>query len=619
MIAATGCRSKTLSCQPGCTARARRRSRFWPAFLLCLVVSGLSSPAWALSGDLEYQGGYSRLETGQASSSRLSQTGTLRLRESTSLWEPWFAQLSGTLGFSLTRSRAYGSGQPDQSSSGALTTGSSDLTVFPSSRFPLSLWLARNDTRSTSDRLFGPATTSERTVTRYGLQQSYRREGGGNYVFRLEETTVEAEAGATQRDERLNWTFSGNESFSEHDVGFNIGEDTVRQKYPEQRVNKQDRVSVRHRYSPAETSWNVNNLASWNRRETRILDSDSQQQRGQLSSSTQWTSGGERRLRFNGSVRAEESRNDSGAAESEQQLVATNLGLGYRLSERWRVGASAGATVRENDSGNPGAGVEADRLITQQYSADADYTAPSREFAGFRHAWNVNISSAYRSSEDQTDGTYNANAALGLGQSLSRPLAAGSLGRLQGRLNQSASHRESSVGEPSSSLSHGAGLSWNQSLANGSAYGDLQFTDSRQYQSGEPDQVFQLANAQLSLQRQLSAEQSFSFNTTLQASRSGGEEGYEDWRPSTSISMTYLQQGVLSLHRMRWYSDLGYESDNLLYLLRDESSLGEREQLRWENRLDYSIGLLTTRFTATLTENGEVFGQAYRLTLTRRF
>jgi hypothetical protein len=572
-----------------------------------------------VQGELEYNGNYTHIDTGQQSTASQDHVGTLRLQDSTYLWEPWFARLSGRLEFSLSQSRSDSSGRPTQTRSGELTTGELELSLLPRSRFPSRLWLERKDGRLTNDRLLGPAATTDRTVTRYGVQQQYRRTNGGDYRFRLEETTVEQSSDESRRDERLNWSLAGRENFNAHTVGLELRHDQVRRRQSESSSNDQDTFAARHSYTPGERNFSLNNLASLNRRQSHTSQGESQAATDQFSSTALWTSGGQRRLQLNGNVRVLGSSNKSAVTASEQQLLASNLGVRYRLSDHWRLSAGSGFTLQDSARTSEGGGRNSEQVLTQQYDAEIDYASPTRTFAGTSHSWNADLRSAYRIREDDAGDAYSANANLGVSQNLSRQLAEGGLGRLRGQLRQSVNHQESNGGEASSGLTHGLSLNWNRALASGSTYGELRFTDSRQYSDGGQERVFQLANLQVSMRQQPSPNQSFSLSATLQASRSGDADGFEEWNPSTSVGMTYLQQGVLGLYRMRWRSDLRYDSDNLLYLLRDENSLEAQDQVRWENRLDYSIGLLTTRFTTTLTENGGVVGQVYRLTLTRGF
>jgi hypothetical protein len=594
------------------------RLAFFGLFLVSAAASGRAAP---LSGELEYTGRYSRFDGDSVSSSSTSNLGTLRLRKSMYLWEPWFAQLSGSLGFSLTRSRSWGGQQPSRAQTGELTTGDAQLGLLPQSDMPLNLWVSRNDTRLTNEALTGNLLT-DRTVTRYGFQQSYRSSSLGRYQLRFEDTTVTQVADQSLRDERQNWRFSGQKNFSEHDLDLTVEQNEVRRSLGDVGTDERDLFNLRHRYNPQNSNLTVNNLASMTRQQRDTERSVSSTDRDQISTTTIWTSGGQRRLRLSGNLRALEFNNESGSSLGNQQLVATNLGASYRLSDRWTTSASSGATYQESsvDSNVGVAGpVFVEQRFSQQHNVRLGFNSGSRNFADLTHSWNADLSGGYQMVETEQDNTEFANGSIRAGQNLRRPLATGDFGRLTGTLRQSASHQISNSQDPLSGLQHGASITLDSPLARGSAYSEIQVSDSRQYRDGELARVFQLANLQLSLRQNLSRNQTLALSATLQASRSSDSDGFSDWNPSTNVSMSYLQSGLFGMNRLRWRSDLRYTSDNLLYLVQRNDSLEANDDTRWENRLDYSIGLLVTEFTATLSESNDSLNQSYRLSVRRGF
>ncbi|RDB42448.1 hypothetical protein DU490_13005 [Halomonas sp. DQ26W] len=585
-----------------------------------LLSVGLHSPgvlAAPLTGNLELGGRYTRSDGAGRSSESQGQNATLRLRKSTYVWQPWFAQVNAEVGLSLTRDSSRVEGESTRATSGEVVDGRLDLTLLPPSRFPLRLWLERRDSRFTDDRLIG-SSRLDRTLTRYGLRQQYRSPTAGNYVFRLEETVVEQVDDATQRDERLSWSFTGQRRFERHDLGVQLDQDRTSSE-PESRRTERSDLSLRHRYTPdmeGPGSITFNNLANANRRRTSTPQLQSRFDRNQLNSTAMWRNLGGRPLDFTANARLMETHSRGGDTASEQQLLALNTGVRYRLSDQWRFNANSGATLQQREHRDATGLTSEQSQVAHQHGAAVDFSSQVRTLAGFRHRWNADLSSNYR---DGGDGEGAASGSLGVGQSLDRALASGDFGRLHGRANQSASHRVSSVDESGSSLQHGLALRWNRPLSEGSAFGELQFSDARQFNAGRQARVFQLANLQLSLQQQVSPAQSLSANATLQVSRSGDEAGFDHWQPSTSLGLVYRQQGLFGVQRLHWRSDLRYTSDNLLYLVRREDAFEEREQVRWENRLDYRIGMMSASVSATLTENDGVLDQAYRLTLSRRF
>ena len=615
---------------PPCRARCVQKSAtpgkqgHWrlASFALFLASAAASIGAAPLSGELEYTGRYSRFDGGGTSSSSTSNAGTLRLEKNMYLWEPWFAQFSGSVGFSLTRSKFWGGRQEPRSQNGELTTGEARLGLLPQSDVPLNLWFLRDDTRLNSDALTTSARETDRTVTRYGFQQSYRSSSLGRYQLRYEETTVDQATGEPLRDERQNWQFTGRKNFSEHDLDLTVEQNEVRRSLGDIGSDERELINLRHRYTPQDSNLTVNNLASTTRQQRDTQSSVSSTDRDQVSTTTIWTSGGERRLRLSGNLRALEFNNESASSLGTQQLVATNLGASYRLSDRWTTSVNSGATYQETSvDTNTGLSrpVNVAQRFSQQHNVRLGFNSGSRNFADLSHSWNADLSGGYQSVETEEDNTEFANGSVRIGHDLRKPLATGDFGRLTGTLRQSASHQISNTGEPLSGLQNGASIRLDSPLELGSAYGEFQVSDSRQYRDGEVEQIFQLVNLQLSLRQNFSRNQTLSLSATLQTSRSSDNEGFSDWNPSTNISMSYLQSAVFGINRLSWRSDLRYTSDNLLYLIEQNDSLEANDDTRWENRLDYRIGLLVTELTASLSESDNTLNQSYRLSVTRRF
>lgn len=593
-----------------CVARWQGlRLGLWLLVMACAPVAGAAQ----VNGSLDYTGRYQRSENEGGTNASLNHAGTLRLNTQTYLWEPWFAQVNADIGLSLTRSQSRNTGESETAGSGTSMTGRVDLSLFPSSRFPFRLWVERLDSRLTNDNLAGDRS-SDRTRTRTGFDQRFRSRSGGSYGFRLEKTVVQQVDEQSRRDERLNWTFDARKRFEQHDLSMSLKGDRARQASRLDSARDSTTLALRHRYTPEESNLSVNTQANANRRELRSALGDSDLERNQVSSTAIWNNAGERRLRLSGSLRAADSSSGAGANMSEQRLLSTSLGASYRYSDRWNFSVNTGATVRESDRAGR-VGENSTRQTRHQHSAQARFRSEERTFAGIEHSWDANAQTRYSADDDKQD----ASASLGVGQRFKRDWARSDSGRLSGQFRQSVSHSESRQDAASTALQNGASLRWEQRLGQDTAYSELQVTDSRQFRGGGLESAFQLVNLQVSAQRRASPDRSLNGNVTLQANRSDDGEGFGDWQPSTSLGVTYNHRGLFGLYRLSWRSDLRYTSDNLLYLVRRDDDVEESQSLRWENRFEYQIGLLSTQFAATVSEADDRLVQSYRLTLSRRF
>jgi len=576
---------------------------------LCGLLLAFPGLAWGLppvTGDLEYTGRYARADGAGPSRRSESHVGTLHLGTSTPLWEPWIAHLRARVGFSVSETETRGGGEEPSSTTGRLRTGELELNVLPSSRFPLRIWADRRDSRLNDDVQLIGVLGVDRSVTRYGLQQQYTSDAGARYVFRIEETVVKEEADEDRRDERLNWSLSASQRWTEHDLAVDLSQDRTREGLTERSTDR-DLLAARHRYAPRDKNYTLNNLASLTRRDTSTPLSGSRFTQNQLSSTGFWRSPGARPLQVTGNLRVVDTRSEFGDDETTDQLADVSVGASYQRDENWRFDATSGVSLRDRDDGSD---------LSHRHSARADYSSTRRPIGGFDYRWDADARVGYRGGDETED---SAEFGVGLGHTLDRDLADGRYGRVRSTLQQSASQTWSSNDDDRSDLLHGAFLYWDHSVGEVNAFGQLQATDARQFNSNDADRVFQLVNLQLSVQQQLTREQSISGNASYQASRSGETGDMSDWQPSTSLGLIYTHQQLFGVPRLRLRSDLRYITDDVLGLLRPEDRLEEPENLRWENRLDYTIGLMDLSLLLALTEAGGASNQLYLFRLTRRF
>lgn len=583
------------------------RRRQWPALLwgVLLLAPGAAGGV-PMSGYLEYTGRHARSDVARSAGDTETHVGTLRLDGRTALWEPWLAHLRAGVGLSVSRTEIRPDNEPARQSTGRLRTGDLELNVLPGSRFPLRAWAERRDSRLNDDDALLNVLGADRTVTRYGLLQQYRNLNGGRVRFWIEETRLKESGRDDRTDERFEWNFSAAQSWISHDLSVDLNQDRTQQREADRLIDRRT-LAARHRYASPEGNVTVSNLASRVARDARTRSVSSGFTQGQFASTGFWRSPGDRPLLATGSLRLVDTRAEFDDRNIDDRMADVAVGLSYRPSWHWRLDANSGVNLRDTDAGEE---------FSHRHLLTADYTSITRRLLGMDHRWDANTRLGHRGSDAEEDAT---DATLGIGQTLDRQLAQGRWGNLHATLQQSAAHTWSSVDDARVDLLNGAFLYWSHGAGDTAAFGQLQASDARQFVAGHRDRVFQLANLQLSVQQQFDRLKSLSGSAYFQASRSGDEGDMGSWQPSTHVALTYTHQHFAGVQRLRLRSDLRYYSDDVLGMLRREEDLVERETIRWENRLDYSIGLLDVLLLVVLTEGEQSRNQLYMLRVRRRF
>ena len=126
---------------------------------------GIAPVRWGLS--LSDTVRWSKLDDGQTSTQHLQQA---QFRANSYLWQPWFAQVSGTLGLisGVDRSSALEGGEESRNRQTSLV-GGAQINLFPVSRFPFVGQLEVSDSRTSTD-----LTDTDYRSTRLSLRQTYR-------------------------------------------------------------------------------------------------------------------------------------------------------------------------------------------------------------------------------------------------------------------------------------------------------------------------------------------------------------------------------------------------------------------------------------------------------------
>lgn len=548
--------------------------------------------------------------------SRMQQgmTTTLNASTQTFIWQPWFAQLAGNLGVTLSR---FGSSSDtteasSSSNSSVFLTGSGQLSILPQSRFPFEAHYDRSDSRVSNELAIGNDFASQR----YGFSQHYMHQQGDSMIGWDRNTQNSARSGRDQQD---NWQLSSSHSLESQRAQL-LGNRTrnTRENTGESAV--QNNLSLQHSYTPNPTL-SVESMSNISRSGYHLEQGDNNTRITQLSSQAFWrpvdkpltVTGGARVF----ALEADTSglAIDSSFAGARVSNANVNAGVNYELSKFTRLNAGANVNLITNN------GV---RSNNTNQTVGATYQPDFRELGKFRYIWSA--SGSFVNSTGSEDASRQGTLQLSHGLSRSVIFNPGSIISMElaqsvtalastGTSNNSASNGSTLNNDAGSTarLTHSGSLSWNLSKEAGEALVRLSASDSRTV--GGRQEFFQLVNLQASSNLPTGEYSSWTGNLTVQGVRQDAaiigntaafgisdqnaneEHGFVT---TSNASLTYQQQRVFGVRRLRFVSDLRLNSQALLPLLGGPQ---DQETAAWENRLDYAIGRTQLRLNLLISRN----------------
>lgn len=562
--------------------------------ILMLVLSertGAELPPVRVWGELGYD---FRLETFENNGDTEEHAGIARLNASTYLYQPWVATVEGGIGFDLRRTERD---MVDTVSDNI--TGYGRLRLFPRSRFPFEAYVDVTDNRSDSD-LAG--FDAERT--RYGFIQQYTSHAGAAYKLRYERTNQlnNSRTATGVVDQREDIADLVQASFTKragaHSIHFDSQLNVI------DRVNSQDSneslfTSLRHTYTPSPVL-SAEDMLTYNVTDLRQALTDIKTGILQLNSFAFWRPRTERPLRLNATLRAQDRTTESGGGKSSVQSATGTIGATYQWSPRWVFSGNAGATGIEANASS--------ELQTFQ-SASATYTSEQFDLAGFDAGWFAQTDLRNTTNEQGSLQSYGAQA----GYNLKKNLLPGRAASLLFTASQSAALLAESDDFMSQRLLSRLSLTWHRRDDALSRMIRASVSDTRTYASGpRADEIageFQLVNLQASLDHRLTASSSLSGNLTIQATRNDADNPVLSlnpengaWVPTASIDLTYFDNRLFDVPRLTFRSTLRFISDSYLPLFDEPDRVNGREDMRWDNRLEYSIGRMQVRAIGRLSE-----------------
>jgi hypothetical protein len=573
----------------GASARGR-----WIGGLLLAAMSLAAQAAWpplSLRGEIGYD---LRHETIDRFGSQTDNLGIMRVNGTSYVYEPWLAQVEG--GFGATFRESDGQGE---STNAQIVSGLAKLRLFPMSRFPFETFFERTD--STVDSTLSGIDFD---VTRMGISQRYTAENGTTFHGRYEHQDIRQDIGrlvpgaADQNDSLDILQFGANRSFGAHDVTF----DSDLQSFD--RTETGDQVDtlfglLRHGYRPgprlsADTQLTYNHIGV--RQRGTAFDNDLVQ----LNSFAFWRPESKRPLLVNGTFRVLRFGTQTQLQDSTATSFTGTVGTSYEWTPNLQFTADAGMTHIAPEG--------ATTTVTFQ-RAGATYTSDDHELWGFQYNWILG-----GSLENDTDplGALQTQS-VEVGHNVTRAVPFGS-SMLTLSSNESSTALADTEGRRVLILLHDAGATWSYQELARSTIARVSVSDSRTFggggRLGDERNEFQLLNLQFSVDQRLGRSSSLSGDVTMQAIRqkAGNASTFafgrqsDGFLPVATLDVTYQSQQVFDVPRLRFRSTVRLISDTYLPLVTEPTDPYARDDMDWENRLEYSIGRIDFRLIGRLSQ-----------------
>lgn len=517
----------------------------------------------------------------------LQNTTQISMSASSFVWQPWFAPVSGTLGFNFGHSKTE-----EAASNSTFLTGSAGISLLPQSRFPFDANIDVSDTRTSGD-----VVGAGYRATRIGLRQSYRPLVGTSFYRASFDRSVlnNSEFGD---DVQNAVTGSMTHLIGNHDIG-------VDGLYVQNHVSRSGAKSeqmglvVRDSYRPSDGRWSLSTVVNGNKADSHVATGDQSTRLGQVSSTFNWTPATEKPLYVTGNVRYFDSDSETAGNSTTSRTVTAYGGINYEVARNARLSVAANYTTGSN--------------LTMAGSTGISYTPDPIKLGKFDYSWSTGAGVSSQTGTDDTSLTRSAN----LGHGLSRGFELGPSSHLSMRASQSASIGEGKT--YSKSLTHSAGASWSRTLEVGNLSISLDGSDSRSFR-GDP-RGMQFVNVQGTFDGPLSRYSQLTGSLTMQGSRSlvasGEQPGFD---VTTGGNIGYSNSRFFNVRDLQFRSTLAANTSQ--YADRFSGTVGALPQnatSSWDNRLDYKIGLLNFALNGRVTRTSGRYAESVFFSVSRPF
>jgi len=560
--------------------------------------------------------------TGSQGSSSFTDTQTVNLRASSYIYEPWYAQVSGSVGLMTSDTQAKsaqnnvdlnGANSSSKSRSNNTTaTYNANLNLFPQSRYPFQAYVGHDDSRAKASE-----TATHYSQTRFGARQSYRPEfGNDSYNGTYDHSTLTS--GKTKSTvDALQGSY--NNSFDNHTLSatarmsFNGGDAGGQSStlfgasgIHTWRGEEDITVSTRANYINNQTK--LLNLAGLSQTNSQIL---------QVGSTFSWLPDEELPLTVTGGGSFLTSNTGTDIAKSSVMNLNGFLGATYRFSQQLNATASVSANQNIDETAKQFSSIQ---------TASVSYAGTPLKFGEFSYNWGGSSNASNNYSTTSKD-VYSITGSAQ--HSLNRLFALSPNDSVSVTLNQSTSVSQSSQSKVFQTVGHGAGAAWRimlteqtaasltASVSDSMSFGEFP-SHSRSYTTQGNLQ------AQLSRRSSLAANVNFNYSQQLKATTTTDATGTVTATPvpgslAGSGSVTYSHRSPFDISNLNYTASLMLNASqtNLRIVAGDPNAMSWQSSFILQQTVDYRMGKLVFKGTASFVntsgkENASLFGMVSR-------
>jgi len=519
---------------------------------------------------------------------------TARLNLESFIWQPWFANIGGTFDFNWVDTR----GESD--SAAKVLGGEARVNLFPQSRFPSFGFVNLTDSRSNFESLQIPERHTR--TSRFGFAQHYQPlSGNARFAARVDRsiedgTSDDLQAIIDRAD--LNMSYRA----TRHVLTANVNvKDTSRD------LNDEDLFefvgTLNHNYRPTGTL-SVDSFAT-------LTDTSAESQivtvgnRTFLGNSLAVWRPRRMPLTVSGTARVTASQQQRDGTGNDSNSGNLALGADYLVNRLTRLTGNANVTITDENT-------------SSLQSATLSYNPDPLALKSFSYSYFTSTSVNNQIGTTSGDRTV-FGVLFGHGVTRSRAADFAPAWTLSLGANQTLSGSLDTVEGSAGTM----GLSASTGLARGAADGltrvRLNATDqhsfgaSRSFATG--DNSFQSVNFNFTHNQNFSRYSNWSGNLSMGYTRQEFGSGTTT-SEFTNVSLGYTHTRLFGVQRMLFRSTFDART---LALLFDDFGAEEGTDLKWENRIDYTIGKLEARLTGVWNRVRGRNGYTLLFTLSRKF
>ncbi len=567
-----GCNDHSVECG--------RRTAFGMLFVIVVMVLWSTRGHALVVTDVSGNVGYTyRALKGTDDGDTTSNQGVGAVNVKSYLWQPWAATLDAGLRYTYDKTDFDRGGNNE----GTILTGDLNLGILPRSRTPFSLTYQASDSRVDVVGRDSPLTTigsREYTTSRLLMKQSYITEKGYRFQARYDMNEWDQDGGEKYDDQLF-----GVEMDMKMPKQTLIGKASV-QTAKRSILNQETDTKILnldHFYTPSralriDTMFNLYDSDYSSRQPSGSTNlPDSTTNLLQLSSFAFWRPP-DKPLTISGGVRLYNLDGDTADNNVKTDNYSATGGLFYQYTRNLRLDASF--NVVSNDNGD-------EQDVASNQRTGALYQSDLHNLlSGIIYQWYGQGNAQNR----KTRLVENQNLLMKLGHNLQRTwvLGTAAISNLRFSFDQSFSADEQ-FGDADASvqrLDHSGSLSWDRSKGGGVSFVQMTLSDVRNYGDLESNQQF--ANFQAQRTQALSRRSSLTGNFTIQYIRMDFNAGGDDDRVTSTGQINYTHADIFGVPRLRFLSDLRIAKTDVA---------NNVDRTEWENRLNYSIGLVDTRLS----------------------